>query len=76
MVYLDFAKAFDKVCHASLLGKLKAKGIDGELLAWLKDWLSNRKQRVVVEGEMSEDEDVKSGVIQGSVLGGILYNIH
>ena len=75
IIYVDFAKAFDKVCHASLIAKLKAKGVDGDLLAWLENWLSGRKQRVVVEGEMSASEDVESGVIQGSVLGGILFII-
>lgn len=44
-------------------------------MAWLKDWLSDRKQRVVVGGEASENKDVESSVIQGSVLGGILFII-
>ena len=75
IVFLDFAKAFDVVCHASLVVKLKAKGIDGNLLAWMEDWLKGRKQRVVVEGEVSESEDVESGVVQGSSLGGMLFII-
>ena len=74
-VYLNFAKAFDVVCHKRLVVKLRAKGIDGKLLAWIEDWLSKRKQRVVVEGEASGEEDVESSVLQGSVLGRILFTI-
>ena len=75
IIFLDFAKAFDVVCHASLLVKHKAKGIEGDLLAWIEDWLKGRKQRVVVEGEVSESEDVVSGVVQGSALGGTFFII-
>ena len=75
IVFIDFAKAFDVVCHDSLVVKLRAKGIDGDLLAWIADWLKGRKQRVVVEGEMSESADVVSGVVQGSSLGGTLFTI-
>jgi hypothetical protein len=46
-ISLDFAKAFDKVSHKALLYKLENMGFDGNLLAWLKGFISNRKQRVV-----------------------------
>ena len=75
VIYLDFAKAFDVVCHKRLMVKLKAKGIDGDLLEWIRDWLAGRKQWVVVEGEESDWADVLSGVVQGSVLGGIFFTI-
>ena len=52
-ISLDFQKAFDKVPHRRLLGKLKSHGIDGKLLKWLEDWLSERKQRVVLNGKFS-----------------------
>ena len=55
--------------------KLEAIGIRGKLLQWIRDWISNRRQRVVVEGEFSEWASVDSSVIQGSVLGGTFFNI-
>jgi len=45
VIYLDFQKAFDKVPHRRLLMKLQAHGIDGEILRWIKGWLSGRKQK-------------------------------
>ena len=73
--YLYFSKAFDVVCHKRLLVKLEAIGIKGKVLKWIKDWLSGRKQRVVVDGNYSEWAAVISSVIQGSVLGGIFFDI-
>ena len=48
LIYLDFSKAFDKVPHRRLLEKCKAKGIEGEVLDWLEDWLVKRTQKVWV----------------------------
>ena len=75
VIYLNFSKAFDVVCHKRLMVKLEAFGILGKALKWLKDWISGRKQRVVIDGELSEWVEVISSVIQGSVLGGILFDI-
>ncbi|KAL5268182.1 hypothetical protein ACHWQZ_G002141 [Mnemiopsis leidyi] len=76
VIYLDFAKAFDKVDHAVLLEKLKRYGIQGKAFAWIREFLLNRKQTVVVEGHKSSFQAVRSGVPQGTVLGPILFVLY
>ena len=73
MIYLDFKKAFDSVPHKRLLLKLESYGIRGKLLTWIDSFLSNRKQKVKVGEELSEEVDVLSGIPQGSVLGPLLF---
>ena len=72
-IFLDFAKAFDKVDHAILLEKVKKHKISGKIGNWIKEFLTNRKFRVVANGCMSEEGDVMSGVPQGTVLAAILF---
>src|SRR3989441_9410922 len=72
----NFSKAFDKVPYERLFNKLKSHGISGNVLNWIKKWLSNRRQRVCIEGEFSEWAEVTSGVPHGSVLGPILFIIY
>ena len=69
----DFSKASDKVPHQRLLSKLNYYGIQGKTLAWINFWLTERIQRVVVDGEASSFVKVNSGVPQGTVLGPLMF---
>ena len=73
LILLDFSKAFDKVAHEKLLLKLHQYGIRGDTLNWIKDFLDNRKQTVVINSINSDEVPVSSGILQGFVLGPILF---
>ena len=76
MVFLDLAKAFDKVPHNLLVHKLRGKQVSDEVVKWTENWLDKRTQRVVLNGEESEWAEVESGIIQGSVLGPTLFTVY
>ena len=76
VIYLDFQKAFDKVPHQRLLRKLKSHGMGNSIINWIEHWLTDRRQRVVVDGEVSSWKSVLSGVPQGSVMGPILFLVY
>ena len=70
---LDFSKAFDKVPHKRLLGKLRLYGINDDIMAWIESFLWGRTQRVIIDGQFSSNSEVTSGVPQGTVLGPLLF---
>ena len=73
-IFLDISKAFDSVTPSILLAKLSHYGIRGVALSWFKSFLSNRKQKVKVNGVWSNTlQDIVLGVLQGSILGVLLF---
>ena len=73
IILLDFAKAFDKVPHDRLLHKMEFYGVRQNTIEWIKQYLTNRTQSVILENHKSDPLDVVSGVPQGTVMGPLLF---
>ena len=76
VIYFDISKAFDRVDHLLLINKLHTLGIRDPLLGWLKSFLNNRSQIVKLESANSNPSPITSGVVQGSVLGPLLFTLY
>ena len=76
LILLDFSKEFNKVNHSKLIWKLHNYGIRSNVLSWIRAFLGDRTQRVVVWGEESDSVPVTSRVPKGSVLGPILFLVY
>jgi hypothetical protein len=73
ITFADVSKVFDRVWIGGPLLKLERYGIKGDLVMWLKSYLTNRSQKVAIKEALSELDDIKAGVPQGSVLGPLLF---
>ena len=76
VLFLDLKKAFDTVDHRILLQKLQLYGVDSNTLMWFKSYLTDRKQKTFVNGQMSDFCPIICGVPQGSILGPLLFLIY
>ena len=75
-VFLDFQKAFDTVNHNILLKKLHHYGIRGITNDWFKSYLNNRTQQTIVNDFLSEKIEIIYRVLQGSILGPLLFLVY
>ena len=75
-VFLDLAKAFNTVDHSILISKLPYYGIKDQALLWFNSYLSDRYQRVCVDGDFSDWGRITVGMPQGSILGPLLFLLY
>ena len=74
--FLDISKAFDKVCHDSLIYKLKSYGVENKLLNLVQKYLKNYQQRILLNGRISKWTNILEEIPQSSILGSLLFLIY
>ena len=75
-IFLDISKAFGKVWHKGLIFKLKRNGLSDKILNIITDFITFRKQRVILNGQASPWTSITAGVLQGSILGPLLFLVY
>ena len=74
--FFDISKAIDSLNHKNLLGKLESLGLSSRSLRWFRSYLADRRQRVLINGELSDCRTITHGVSQGSILDPLLSNTY
>ena len=76
VIFIDLKKAFDTVNHEIIIRKLQNYGLDRNALAWFQSYLSNRSQKCLVNGKLSDSRPITCGVPQGSIIGPLLFLVY
>ena len=76
MVLIDLSKAFDSICHSTLLRKLRSLGTSSQALKWFEGYLTDHKQSTRLGTSLSDELTITHGVPQGSILDPMLFNLH
>ena len=75
-IYFDFQKAFDTVPHNLMLSKLPCYGINPQIINWITNFITGRRQKVIINGSESNWGTVTSGIPQGSILGPLIFALY
>lgn len=75
-IFLNFSRAFDKISHRNLLLKLSCLLVETHLLKWIEAYLSDREQFISLKNACSTNKPVRSGVLQGSMIGPLLFSVY
>ena len=75
-IIIDFSKAFNSVPHDWLLTKLAASGVDSRVVVWVQKFRVGHTEKVTVGGQLSKEVKVTAGVVQGSILGPLLFLVY